>query len=142
MIPAEMVSRLTKLTEATDGRGSLPIGFDGLDEFDFRVAAAWQLIEKGWERPDEQMPIDDAGAWAWLWSGVTYDETALAIASSLDEDSTGERLTMMATMRFVRPDGTASPWFGRMSAAETLKRLRQDRAAKRPDAPPPPDRVS
>lgn len=103
---------------------AVPPGIGSLDDDDIKVASVWPLIPKDWLAPEYDQPADLAMLWEWLWAGVNYDVEALTIGTGLIEDAACGKLESLAMRRLVNPDGTISPWIGRVAGAAMRARFR------------------
>lgn len=100
---------------------------------------AWSMSEVGFNRPDGDVPADEAARWNWLWGGVEFDRREIANALKIDQSKVGRLVQRAAAFRLIYPDGTVNQKAIMFIRAEIAKAMASKKSGRpKKDAPPAP----
>lgn len=97
-----------------------------------RFLAAWRRQSPTWRQPRAKQPTELGLLWIWLWAGVHYDRSDLAVASKLNESAAELYLRSCMSARIVYPDGTISKPAERLITAHVTNRFPGTRRGRPP----------
>lgn len=77
-----------------------------------RIISAWADLSLKVKRPRGRVPAGETGdeRWAWLWSHVRIDHSAIAVRAGCTVFDVSDRLPRLKAARMIFPDGTISGW--------------------------------
>lgn len=100
---------------------------------------AWSVSEVSFERPEGEVPHDEAGRWNWLWEGVQYDRREISNALKIDQSRIGRLVQRAAAFRLIYPDGTVNQKAIMFIRAEIAKAMSSKKGGRpKSDTPPAP----
>jgi len=119
-MPSKPFQAVIEAFRATERNVARALNIVQRDEHLKALLSGWSGDAVTFQPNGEEPPEDDADKWAWLWSQVVVDESALQSRSNCQH--LRPKLDQAKALRIIYPDGTVHAWVDGL-LVEEVKRL-------------------